>query len=101
MLLSKQIPENNDERSNICLLSGGDKLLATFYDIHKSFSNKLGTPRRYVNFLRGYIHIFHTKKKSVEDKQKHLQVCVFGYRRKYGILIYHFSEILIRVNRCS
>ena len=75
MMLSSLDPDNENGKIKGRLLSGGDNLCKHFKEIHDGFPSKFATPRGYLNFLHAYIHLFNQKKDSIENKQKHLQVC--------------------------
>ncbi|XP_022103094.1 cytoplasmic dynein 2 heavy chain 1-like isoform X1 [Acanthaster planci] len=57
-------------------LSGGDDLIKSFLQIHRSASQHDSTPRRYVTFLHTYMSVYQKKKAGVELRQKHLKAGV-------------------------
>lgn len=52
-------------------VSGGEDVLKCFLRIHESCN---ASPRRYLIFLSTYMAVYENKKKSILDKQHHLQV---------------------------
>ena len=87
-MLTHLDPDNENGKEKGRLLSGGDKLCKTFREIHRSFPGNVATPRGYLNLLRTYIHLFNQKKESIENKQKHLQVCSWSIFCKQTQIIY-------------
>lgn len=44
------------------------------YEIHKQFINDTATPRRFLAFVKTYLKIYETKKKSINDRVEGLKV---------------------------
>ncbi|XP_033632471.1 cytoplasmic dynein 2 heavy chain 1-like isoform X2 [Asterias rubens] len=81
MLLSSRANEDNKkdkgkDSKRRRKISGGDELIKTFLQIHRSASARNSTPRRYVTFLHTYMSVYQKKKAGVELRQKHLQAGV-------------------------
>ncbi|CAL1541204.1 unnamed protein product [Lymnaea stagnalis] len=57
-------------------LSGGEELLKCFLHVHESCGALGATPRRYMVFLNTYQAVYEKKKRSITDKQHHLQAGV-------------------------
>ena len=94
MMLSSLDSGNENGKIKGRLLSGGDNLCKHFKEIHDGFPSKFATPRGYLNFLHTYIHLFNQKKESIENKQKHLQVCKIYFYLKFFIRLLKFSHIV-------
>ena len=57
-------------------LSGGAELLKCFLHVHESCGALGATPRRYMVFLNTYQAVYEKKKRSITEKQHHLQVII-------------------------
>ncbi|KAK6637824.1 hypothetical protein RUM44_008246 [Polyplax serrata] len=69
MLLSgtENFHEEMDSHNEICQF---------FFDIHRQFENNCSTPRRFLSFVRTYIRIYKSKKKSITTRTEVLQAGV-------------------------
>ena len=57
-------------------LTGGDELVKTFLQIHRSCLSSGATPRRYIAFIKTYKSVYSTRKETVVKKHNHLQAGV-------------------------
>lgn len=53
--------------------------LKTFLAVHNSLPSYTATPRRFMELLKNYQHIFNTKRDGVQQRQTHLQVIMKNF----------------------